>query len=70
MRSMAEVSSETFRCGTLEHGGELYRTAQVSYGDDGVPLMYSVVVRVVHERRPEGTVPFAMPSVCPVCGSA
>ena len=28
------------------------------------------VVRVVHERRPEGTVPFAMPSVCPVCGSA
>ena len=24
------------------------------------------VVRVVHERRPEGTVPFAMPSVCPV----
>ena len=28
------------------------------------------VVRVVHERRPEGTVPFAMPPACPVCGSA
>lgn len=28
------------------------------------------VVRVVHERRPAGTAPFAMPSVCPVCGSA
>ena len=28
------------------------------------------VVRVVHERRPEGTVPFVMPFVCPVCGSA
>ncbi len=41
---------ETFRCGTLERGGEIYRTAQVSYGDDGVPLMYSVVVRVVHDR--------------------
>lgn len=28
------------------------------------------VVRVLHERRPEGTEPFVMPSVCPVCGSA
>ena len=28
------------------------------------------VVRVVHARRPAGTAPFAMPSVCPVCGSA
>ncbi len=28
------------------------------------------VVRVVHERRPDGTAPFAMPAVCPVCGSA
>lgn len=28
------------------------------------------VVRVLHERRPEGTESFVMPSVCPVCGSA
>ena len=28
------------------------------------------VVRVLHERRPEGPEPFVMPSVCPVCGSA
>ena len=28
------------------------------------------VVRVLHERRPEGTEPFVMLSVCPVCGSA
>ena len=28
------------------------------------------VVRVLHERRPEGTEPFVMPSVYPVCGSA
>lgn len=28
------------------------------------------VVRVVHERRPDGAVPFSMPAVCPVCGSA
>lgn len=28
------------------------------------------VVRVLHERRPEGTEPFVMPSICPVCGSA
>ena len=28
------------------------------------------VVRVLHERRPEGTEPFVMPAVCPVCGSA
>lgn len=28
------------------------------------------VVRVVHERRPEGTEPFAMPEHCPICGSA
>lgn len=28
------------------------------------------VLRVVHERRPEGTEPFAMPEHCPICGSA
>jgi DNA ligase (NAD+) len=28
------------------------------------------VVRVIEERRPAGTIPFAMPSTCPVCGSA
>ena len=28
------------------------------------------VLRVVAERRPEGTSPFRMPEVCPVCGSA
>ena len=28
------------------------------------------VVRVLHERRPESTESFVMPSVCPVCGSA
>lgn len=28
------------------------------------------ILRVVHERRPEGTVPFRMPHACPVCGSA
>ena len=28
------------------------------------------VLRVVPERRPEGTAPFRMPAVCPVCGSA
>lgn len=28
------------------------------------------VLRVLRERRPEGTVPFEMPKVCPVCGSA
>lgn len=28
------------------------------------------VLRVLHERRPEGTVPFEMPKACPVCGSA
>ena len=28
------------------------------------------VLRVLHERRPEGTVPFEMPRTCPVCGSA
>lgn len=28
------------------------------------------VLRVVHERRPEGTEPFAMPENCPICGSA
>ncbi len=28
------------------------------------------IVRVVKERRPEGTEPFTMPAVCPVCGSA
>ena len=28
------------------------------------------VLRVVHERRPEGTDPFAMPEHCPICGSA
>ena len=28
------------------------------------------VLRVVPERRPEGTTPFKMPTVCPVCGSA
>lgn len=28
------------------------------------------VVRVLHDRRPEHTEPFVMPSVCPVCGSA
>ncbi len=28
------------------------------------------VLRVVAERRPEGTLPFRMPEVCPVCGSA
>ena len=27
------------------------------------------VVRVVVERRPEGTAPFVMPKVCPACGS-
>jgi DNA ligase (NAD+) len=27
------------------------------------------VVRVLPERRPEGTVPFQMPQTCPVCGS-
>jgi DNA ligase (NAD+) len=27
------------------------------------------VARVVEDRRPEGTVPWAMPSICPVCGS-
>ena len=28
------------------------------------------VVRVIEERRPAGTIPFAMPTTCPVCGSA
>ena len=28
------------------------------------------VVRVLTDRRPEGAVPFVMPTVCPVCGSA
>lgn len=28
------------------------------------------VLRVVHERRSEGTEPFAMPEHCPICGSA
>lgn len=28
------------------------------------------ILRVVKERRPEGTKPFRMPEVCPVCGSA
>lgn len=28
------------------------------------------VLRVVHERRPEGAEPFAMPEHCPICGSA
>lgn len=28
------------------------------------------VLRVVHERRPEGTEPFVMPEHCPICGSA
>jgi DNA ligase (NAD+) len=27
------------------------------------------IVRVVEERRPAGTVPWAMPTACPVCGS-
>ena len=27
------------------------------------------ILEVIHEKRPEGTVPFAIPSVCPECGS-
>ena len=41
-------------------------TVVVRRAGDVIPEVVSVVL----EQRPEGTVPFAMPDACPVCGSA
>ncbi len=40
-------------------------TVMVQKAGDIIPE----VISVVKEKRPEGTVPFRMPSVCPVCGA-
>jgi DNA ligase (NAD+) len=62
----------TVRHATL-HNPEEVRRLDVRVGDavlveragDVIPK----VVQVIRDRRPEGTVPFAMPAACPVCGA-
>jgi DNA ligase (NAD+) len=65
------LAGTTVKRATLHNYEDLARkdvrigdTVVVEKGGDVIPK----VVRVLLELRPEGSVPFAMPSTCPVCG--
>ena len=68
-----QVAGVTVTYATLHNADQVARldvrigdTVIVRRAGDVIPE----VVRVVQELRPEGTVPWAMPTHCPVCGSA
>ena len=67
------VGGVTVTNATLHNEDEVHRkdvrvgdTVIVRRAGDVIPE----VVRVVAERRPDGTLPFALPAQCPQCGSA
>ncbi len=67
------VSGSTVSRATLHNEDEVLRkdvragdTVFVEKGGEVIPK----VVKVVTSKRPSGTVPFAMPPRCPVCGTA
>src|SRR6185437_2015480 len=67
-----QVAGVTVTYATLHNADQVARldarvgdTVIVRRAGDVIPE----VVRVVQELRPEGTVPWAMPTHCPVCGS-
>jgi DNA ligase (NAD+) len=66
------VGGVTITSATL-HNQEEVRRKDVRVGDTVVVRragdVIPEVVAVVKERRPPGTVPFTMPTKCPVCGS-
>ncbi|HLN57294.1 MAG TPA: NAD-dependent DNA ligase LigA [Thermoanaerobaculia bacterium] len=66
-----QLSGTTVKRATLHNYEDLSRkdvrvgdTVLVEKGGDVIPK----VVRVLLEKRPEGSRPFAMPAACPVCG--
>ena len=68
-----QVAGVTVTYATLHNADQIARldvrvgdTVIVRRAGDVIPE----VVRVVEERRPKGTHPWQMPTVCPICGSA
>ncbi len=68
-----QVAGVTVTYATLHNADQIARldvrigdTVIVRRAGDVIPE----VVRVVEDRRPEGTLPWTMPTHCPVCGSA
>jgi len=67
-----QVSGTTVSRATLHNWEEMERK-DIRIGDtviiEKAGEIIPAVVRVVKEKRPEGAVPFPLPSMCPTCGS-
>lgn len=68
------VGGVTVSSATLHNEDHVVKDLDLRVGDTVVVRragdVIPEVLRVLPERRPAGSVPFRMPSVCPVCGSA